>query len=63
MAKWIELLSEEGSEKKCSKHKGRLAVAVQMREGKGDKPPVPTRYYCQECLSKEEPGIADHGPD
>ncbi len=63
MTKWIRLLSNEETGKWCSKHKDRLAIAVQMREGKGNKPPVPVRYYCQECLAQKEPGIADHGPD
>lgn len=63
MKKWIEMLPEEGVEKKCSKHRSQPAVAVSMREGKGGKPPTPARYYCQECLARDHPGIVDHGPD
>lgn len=63
MEKWIEVLPEEGVEKTCSSHKDRPAVAVMMREGKKNKPPVAVRYYCQECFLKEHPGIADHGGD
>ena len=63
MEKWLEVWPEPSDEKHCSKHKNRPAVAVQMRERKGGKPPVPTRYYCQECFAKGYPGIADHGPN
>lgn len=63
MEKWTEMLPESEVEKTCSTHKDQPAVAVLMREGKKNKPPVPVRYYCQECFVRDHPGIADHGPD
>lgn len=63
MAMWLEVFPEPSGDHHCSKHKDRPAVAVKMRELRGGKPPAPYRYYCHECLTKEMPGIADHGPD
>lgn len=63
MKKWIEMLPKSDVERKCSSHRDRPAVAVLMRERKEGKPPVPVRYYCQECGMREAPGLVDHGSD
>lgn len=63
MATWVETAPAFVLGHYCSKHKGRRAVAVEMREGKEGKPPVPVRYLCPVCFVEKHPGIADHGGD
>lgn len=63
MAHWIEPLLEGEGRKKCSMHRDRPAVARMVSERGTGEPPVPVRYYCQECLEGLEPGVRDHGPD